>query len=261
MAGLALSAALLLASPASGATLTGDYQMQGSTASSGPGPVLTGIGPSSAFQSDNVMGVSRQVLAFPKGAGLQMAPSGAGAGQYSVVMTFRFDEVDVYRRIVDPFNATSDYGLYAHDSHLSIFRPGANDESPTALFSPNTYATVAMVRIGFPEGVKAYFNGGLVAQFAAGDFSTTADTLRFFKDDGSTGEESAGAVSCIRVYSGALTDPEVAAIGANPRCGAPAPSPAATPSPAAKKKKCKKKKKHRAAEAKKKKCKKKKKKQ
>jgi hypothetical protein len=75
-----------------------------------------------------------------------------------------------------------------------------------------------------------------------------SDTLRFFKDNGS--EESAGAVSCIRVYSGALTDAEVAAIGASQTC---APHASSAPH----KKKCKKKKrKHRAAEAKKK-CKKK----
>ena len=248
MVGVALSAALL-AAPASGATLTGDYQLQGTRASSGPGPPLTDIGLPSGFQTDTVMGVSRQVLAFPEGAGLQMKPTGAGAGQYSTVMTFRFDTLGNYRRILDPFNGTSDAGLYADDEKLDIFA-GSDFESSATLFTPGTYATVAMVRIGFPDGVKAYFNGALVAQFAAGDFSTTADSLRFFKDN--TTEESAGAVSCIRVFSGTLTDAEVTAIGANPRCGAPAPSTLA------KKKKCQKKKKHRAADAKKKKCKKKK---
>ena len=73
------------------------------------------------------------------------------------------------------------------------------------------------------------------------------DTLRFFKDDG-TSEESAGAVSCIRVYSGALTDAEVSGIGASPTCG-PVSAPVSPPAAAeTTKKKCKKhKKKHRSA--------------
>jgi len=69
-----------------------------------------------------------------------------------------------------------------------------------------------------------------------------------------TNEDSAGAVSCIRVYGGVLTAPEVAAIGASPTCATPAV-------PQAKKCKKKKRKHHTAAAAKKhkKKCKKKKK--
>ena len=82
-------------------------------------------------------------------------------------------------------------------------------------------------------------------------YGVTSDTFRFFKDDAD--EDSAGAVSCISVFSGTLTDAEVAAIGASPTCTPAAPGPAALH----KKKKCKKKK-HRAADAKKK-CKKKKK--
>ena len=85
------------------------------------------------------------------------------------------------------------------------------------------------------------------------------DTLRFFKDDG-TSEESAGAVSCIRVYSGALTDAEVCGDRRQPDLRTrqrPSSPPAAAETT---KKKCKKhKKKHRSAESAKKKCKKKKK--
>jgi hypothetical protein len=73
-------------------------------------------------------------------------------------------------------------------------------------------------------------------------------------------ENSAGAVSCIRVYASALTDTEIGAIGASPDCIAhpAAPQPPAPQSPGtAPKKKCKKhKKKHRSAASAKKKCKK-----
>jgi hypothetical protein len=257
------ASSLAFAQAASAATLVGDYQLQGSLASSGPGPALTDIGAGNAFQSDTVMGVQRQILAFPQGNGLRMAPAGLPApgpeAQYSEVLTFRFASVTPdYFRILDSLagSGAEDSGLYVRDAKLDFYsQSGALDfESTAGLFAPDTYATVAMVAFGFPVGVKAYFNGAPVAQFP-GDYNPASDTLDFFYDN-EGGEESAGAVSCIRVFSGALTDAEVAAIGADSRCGAPAPPPpSAVVTPH--KKKCKKrKKKHRAAEAKKKKCKK-----
>jgi hypothetical protein len=233
--GAALAAALLAPS-ASAATLTGDYQFQGTRASSGPGPALTDIGAGNVFVSDNVMGATRQVLAFPAGTGLQMSPAGlgSGSGTYTEVVTFRFASVTPdYFRILDSTNGTGDSGLYIHEGKLDFYDQdtGTDFESSSALLSPDTYATVAMVS-GFPYDAIAYFNGARVAQFFRG-YGVIADTLRFFKDDSS--EESAGAVSCIRVFNGALSDAEVAAIGASPTCTAP---PAVT-----KKKKCKKKKK------------------
>ena len=256
LGGTAAAACLLLAAPAGAATLVGDYQLQGTLASSGPGPALTDVGSGNSFQSDTVMGTPRQVLTFPDGNGLQLNPTGLPSpGQYSEVLTFRFVTVAPdYYRVLDSLagGGAADSGLYVRDGRLDFYdQSSSNDfESPSALFTSNTFATVAMVMVGFPTGTTVYFNGAPVATFP-GDYNLGSDTLHFFKDNGSS-EESAGAVSCIRVFSGALTDAEVAAIGASPNCAPPAASPA-TPH----KKKCKKKKKkHRAAEAKKK-CKKK----
>ncbi len=128
-------------------------------------------------------------------------------------------------------------------------------DSPQIVFAPNTYATVAVTSAP-PTQLKVFVNGALVAQAAQADqtIPVVSDTLRFFKDNdagGTQNEDSAGAVSCIRVFSGLLSDSEVKAIGASANCQAP-PAPAV--------KKCKKhKKKHRSAESAKKKCKKKKK--
>ena len=250
--GMVAAACLLLAPGTGAAPLIGDYQLQGTRASSGTGPALTDIGAGNVFVSDNVMGATRQVLAFPAGNGLQMSPAGLGdgSGTYSEVVTFKFGTVTPdYYRILDSTNGTRDSGLYIHEGKLDFYdqNSGTDFESSSALLSPDTYATVAMVS-GFPYDVIAYFNGARVAQFIQG-YGPIADTLRFFKDDSS--EESGGAVSCIRVFGGALSDAEVAAIGASPTCTAPA---------LPHKKKCKKKKrKHRAVDAKKKKCKKKKK--
>jgi hypothetical protein len=256
--GAVLAAALLLAPTASAATLAGDYQLQGTRASSGPGPALTDVGGANAFQSENVMGTSRQVLAFRMDRGVSMSPSvGSGDVPYSVVTTFRFQDVSSalptsYRRILDPTNGTQDPGFYVYAKLADFFGAANEFMSPSPLFADNTYATVAMTSSP-PTQSKIYVNGAL-AVTANETLPVVADTLRLFKDDNSV-EESAGAVSCVRVYTGVLTEAEVTAIGSSPTCQAPSPAP----TPTQPKTKCKKhKKKHRAADAKKK-CKKKKK--
>jgi hypothetical protein len=257
--GTVVAAALLLAPSASAATLVGDYQFQGTRASSGAGAALTdvGVGPNS-FQTSTVMGASRQVLAFPQDSGVQLHPSGLGGSAnppYSVVTTFRFQDLSSYRRILDTSNATSDDGIYDYSGALDIYTtPEGYDGSQ--VFTSNVYATVAITSSP-PSLTKTYVNG-IPNVSTSVTIPVVNDTLRFFKDN-STGEESAGAVSCIRVYSGVLTDAEIAGIGGSPTCSAPAATPS-NPAPAAPvtpKKKCKKKHKKRSAEsAKKKKCKK-----
>jgi Concanavalin A-like lectin/glucanases superfamily len=247
-----IATVLLCASAASAATLVGDYQFQGTRASSGPGPALTdvGAGGPTAFQTDSVMGTTRQVLAFPEGTGLSMTPSvGSGDIPYSVVTTFRFTDLDGYRRILDPSEGSADQGFYQYSGAADIYGNLNEGYTGTIVFNSNTYGTVALTSSPASES-RFYVNGTLAVNLNE-TFPVVDDTLRFFKDDGS--EDSAGALSCIRVYSGVLTDAEIAAIGASPTCQVPmAPTPH--------KKKCKKhKKKHRAADAKKK-CKKKKKK-
>ncbi len=262
MAGLALSAALLLASPASGATLIGDYQLQGTRASSGTGPDLTAINTLGTFQPESVMGTTRQVFAFPQGTGLQMSPTGLSAAnaQHSVVMTFRLLDDDLsYNRILDWSHGTSDNGIYDYLRQVSYYRTtiGQTVESPNAVFGSNTYSTLAVTAANTPS-TRLFVNGTPVLQSPHQE-TIIGDALRFFVDNtsgGTTGEESAGAVSCIRVYSGVLTDEEITAIGASPDCIAHR----AQQPPTYTKKKCKKhKKKHRSAESAKKKCKKKKK--
>jgi Ca2+-binding RTX toxin-like protein len=234
LGGIAVVASLLIAPGASAATLVGDYQLQGTRASSGPGPALTDVGGTNSFQNDNVIGASRQVLAFPIHSGVRMSPAGLGGSDpaYSVVTTFRFDAVDGYRRILDPSNgSTSDFGLYVLDGRASLF---GNTEflSSNIVFANNVYATVALTSTP-PDTTKVYVNGAEVVN-ATETVPVSADTLRLFKDNDSptTDEDSAGAVSCIRVYSGALTDPEVAAIGASPACSAPPPPPTCKGKPA-----------------------------
>ena len=254
---VAVVCGLAFAAAAPAATLVGDYQMQGTRASSGPGPDLTDVGTgANAFQNDTVMGSSRQVLAFPLGNGVRMSPAGLnGDSATSVVTTFRFDAVNEYRKILDYSGGVSDDGIYDKDGLASFF--GTTEfVSSNPVFSPGTYATIAITTKPIAT-TKVYVNGTQVIG-ADETLLTALDSLRFFVDDGTTGDEdSAGAVSCIRVFAGTLTDGEVGAIGASANCQPPSVPPAHSQ---ATKKKCKKHKKHkRSAESAKKKCKKKKK--
>jgi Concanavalin A-like lectin/glucanases superfamily len=259
--GVAASALTLLLAPgASAATLVGDYQLQGTRASSVPATLLVDVGATNSFQSDSVFGIGRQVLAFPVHSGVAMSPAGVGGPTqpWSIVTTFRLDAITGFRRILDPTPGDGDdIGVYDEDGKIDIFNDGPEALSQDVVFEPNHYATVAVTSAP-PTLTKAYVNGRLATQATQADetLAILGDTFRFFKDqDGGTGtknEDSAGAVSCIRVFQGVLTDAEVSAIGASATCQAPPAPPA--------KKKCKKhKRKHRAADAKKKKCKKKKK--
>jgi hypothetical protein len=259
LAGAVAIAAAAWASPASAATLLGDYQLQGTRSSAGPGPALFDIASGNAFQSENVMGTTRQVLSFPRGSGVQMTPSvGSGDVAYSVVTTFRLNPIthgleDVYPdvRILDQGNGTTDSGFYSYYGQAKFYNYPTEPLSPDVVFSDNAWVTVAITSLP-PALSRIYVNGSLAVS-AAETLPVVADTLRFFKDDHEH-EQSPGAVSCIRVYGGALTDDEVAAIGASPTCQAP------TPATSAVKKTCKKhKKKHKRSSesAKKKKCKKK----
>jgi hypothetical protein len=262
LAGAVAIATAVWASTASAATLLGDYQLQGTLASSGPGPDLHSVNDIATFQTENVMGTSRQVDVFAQGTGLSMQPAGftGNPPANSVVMTFRLLDDTGYNRILDWSAGTADNGIYDHGRHVLYFRPGGElAETTGTVFGSNTYSTLAVTMAPGTSPLARVFVNGAQALESPHVETDIGDFLRFFVDNtsgGFTGEESAGAVSCIRVYSGVLTDAEIAAIGASPDCIAH-PAQAQPPPPAAPKKKCKKhKKKHRAAEAKKKKCKK-----
>lgn len=153
-----------------------------------------------------------------------------------------------YARILDATNGTSDTGLYDNDGSLDFYGGMDFQQGPPGVFADNAYVTIALTA---PGGTNGYVNGVQNNSYP-GLYAVMGNTLRFFKDDGD--EDSAGAVSCIRVYDGALTDAEVAAIGASPTCGTVTPAPpTATP-----RRKCKRHHKKRSAEAAKKRCRKKK---
>jgi len=258
---LAIATGLLGASAASAATLVGDYQFQGTRGSSGPGTALTDVGAGpNGFTSDNVLGVTRQVLTFPDKSGVKLSPAGIGSGApaYSAVMTFKWTGLptDEYVRVLDPSNGTDDGGFYEYQGNPDIYPETTEVQGTNLLFENNVYRTVAITSDPSVPQSTFYVDGTL--QISSPELvPVVSDTLRFFKDNDTptTDEDSPGAVSCIRVYSGVLSASEIAGIGASATCGTVS-APTSTPA----KKKCKKHKKHkRSAESAKKKCKKKKK--
>jgi Concanavalin A-like lectin/glucanases superfamily len=225
IAGLgALIAVAAFVPSAPAASLVADYQFQGNFSSSagGAGPISPVGGAS--FVNESVGCKQAKVLNFSKGSGLQLSTPTFAAGGYSVVMLFRLADLSGYRRIFAPGTSglvfSNDNGLYDHDAALTIydntFPPGSPGPAFSSLESPfesNTYAEVALT---VPDSkstvVTAYFNGKQVTENLSDTAAFNAGGMRFFKDnDGANGtEDSAGAVSRIRIFSGQLTPQEVA---------------------------------------------------
>lgn len=215
-----VSILLLFTSPRSAfaqSVLKADYRFQNTRSSSaGSAPPLKDIGPkTNTFTPDTVDGTSRTVLHFPKGNGLKLSPTSSvvSNGTYTIVVLFKLNEVDGYRRIIDFKNGTSDNGLYIQGGLLRFY-PQAQGNTTIA---PSTYVQVVLTR-NAGGTVTGYVNG--VQQFsfddsASNDAVIDANTLRFFRDNESGGvatEHSAGSVARIRLYDSALNAGEVGAL-------------------------------------------------
>jgi len=196
------------------AALTGDYQFQGSLASSaGLAPSLSNLGAGNTFGTENMDGTNLSVLAFPLGNGLVL-PSTTGVipnATYTIVILFRFETVEGYRRIVDFKSGTSDNGLYVHDGVLEFYPQTSGSPVPIAA---STYVQVALTRdnaghvVGYVDGIQA-----IDFADAGSDAVIDASILRFFQDDSVIGDEaSAGAVARIRLFNAALSPSEVAGL-------------------------------------------------
>jgi len=200
----------------SSATLQADYQFQNTRDSSvGSPPALTDLGTNS-FSSATVDGTSTTVLAFSQNNGLSLSSTTGVTpnSTYSIVMLLSFQQTSGYRRLADFKNGSSDYGLYAVSGALSFY-PSASAGS--ASITANTYVQVVITRDASGT-VTGYVDGVQQIQFSDSNSVGVIDsnnTLRFFRDDGSS-EASAGSVARIRIYGGALTATQVAALSRLP---------------------------------------------
>ncbi|MEA2264738.1 MAG: hypothetical protein QOE27_321 [Solirubrobacteraceae bacterium] len=228
---LAALAGLGLGAPAAAgaATLTADYRFAGTYASSVAGaPALTPLGPGgNSFRTESVLGSRQQVLTFPEGNGVTLAPTAgvAPSDAYTVAVLARLADTSGYRRYVDFKNGTSDTGLYDLNGNLDFYDYGGGQLAP---IKPDVYATVVLTRS--PAGQLVGYVDGL-QQFSFDDSSSglgvisPEGVLRFFRDNdtgSATSEHAAGAVARIRVWNGPLNPVEVAGLAAG---SGPTPTP------------------------------------
>jgi len=233
---------LVLSAPTAGATpnLVADYQFQ-TTHSSGVGtaPDLVDIGSgTNTFATDTVDGNPTTVLTFPADNGLSLSPTTGliTDNSYSVVVLFKFATVTGFRRILDFKDGTSDDGLYQSAGNLDFF------PSASAADGAITAGSYVQVVLTDDSGtVTGYVNGNQEFQFTDSTDLATIDSnnvLRFFQDNtsgGVTTEDSAGAVARIRLYDGALSTTDVAALDreadTSPHCTMGAGLPRKPPKP------------------------------
>jgi Domain of unknown function (DUF5050)/WD40-like Beta Propeller Repeat len=198
--------------------LKADYQFQGNLNSTvvGAPPMsnLTGSGGPNSFVADTLDGYARQSLRFPFNSGLAVSTAGGliPNGSYTIVMLFRFDQVDSFRRVASFDNRTSDNGAYIENGRFEG-EPLAN---PAIL--PNNYVQAVLVRDESGR-IQAYRDGVLrIDQTEPNFVISPANVLSFFQDDAVpvTPEASAGNVARIRLYDGPLSAPQVQALDRAP---------------------------------------------
>lgn len=228
----ALAAGLMLLGPATStaATLKASYELQGTRASQVAGaPDLVDVGPGNRFETATVDGVSRPVLAFPKGGGVSLATGGlVDPVAHSVVMTFRLDDTSGITRLLDFSGGASDNGLYGFGGHVVLYVDGGVAYSPDAALDGWVQLTLASEpTLAGSQWTVAAVNGTPVAAGPTpSDFQLGAAGLRLFKDNdrgSGRGEQSAGELSCVRLYDGTLSTTEIAQAAADPSCPAPKP--------------------------------------
>lgn len=225
-----------------GAVLKADYQFANTFASSVPGaPALTPIeqsGTTGTFASETVNGTPNvPVFTFDSNRGLIANTAGVVPNNsYSAVFYARLAITEPSGtppttpivKILDFKNRTSDSGQYVVGG-VPTFYDGLLPKVPGAgLFVNNVYAQFALTRDAGGT-VSVYLNGTPLYSFADTGGLATLDQnlLTLFADDPNTlgvpaglqVEAAAGAIARLRLYDGALTPAEVAALDTIPEPG------------------------------------------
>ena len=171
------------------------------------------------------LGGTLSATGYTFGANQGLSVQGAmSPSVYTIDMSFSFDALGGYRRLIDFLNLTSDTGLYALNANLNFYNI-ANGPADTLVAQQTTRVSVTRDAGGTFTG---YLDG--VSQFTFADtsslgvFSGPGQIAYFFRDDDAVGNEAgAGYVDYIRIYNSALSAAEVASLG----------NPAAVPEPGA----------------------------
>ena len=195
------------------ASLVADYRFEDTLKSSVSGaPELTLEGSISAsfVIATNLLGTNHPVLNLPTGGGFRLNTTGlVASNQYTVVLLVAQASTGSYLRILDTQEPTRGEGWFTLGGAL-IFHPTTN--SGPGVIQAEQFIQLTLVKSG--DQVRAYANGA--KQFELSDLENRAQiggngVVHFFRQaDGSYA--SGGRVARIRLYNGALTDTEVAAL-------------------------------------------------
>jgi hypothetical protein len=219
-----------------GASVAADYQLQDSYGSSVGGiGALVPIGTTTdlAFTSDVVGGRTQEVLTistFGSNHGVQAATTGfVNPADYSVVLlaSYNLAGSSVATKIFDFKNLSSDAGLYINGATGLISFNGVLPVPPIGgtVVLGGIYNQIVLTRDGSTGLTSIYQDGALAFSFTdtngdaiLGDATATGNGyLSVFDDDnanpvGVTNESTQGNLARLRLYDGALTSAEVAAL-------------------------------------------------
>jgi hypothetical protein len=227
---------LFLIAPSWAATLEGTYFFQNSLAAQqGGAPSLTAVNPTgtSGFVSDPLL-AGRTVYHFGGTANPPAQQGGLSlnttailpvSNSYSVEMHFDFlDGNNAWRRILDVQNRQSDTGFYVDPSNqLDVYAVTSGGAAYTnGVYHDVTLTDNSGVVAAYLDGVAAFTTTTTVM-----DINNSGNLMNFFLDNvvgGGIGEYSTGNLAALRVYSGALTAAEAAALAADPFAGSTPPS-------------------------------------
>lgn len=188
-----------------------DYQLNGSLTDSLGGPSLVNI-----FDASPPGGATGTLgptgYAFGPNQGLSL--SGAiTAGEYSIVTSFNSQLLTTFGKIIDFKGRTSDFGVYTYTDKITFY-PGPLGQTTLV---QNQDVQFALTRDG-SGAVNIYLDGVQQVNLSFTDtlgsavFSGPDNIVNFFVDDANPGEAPTGFVDYIRIYDGALTGSEVAAL-------------------------------------------------
>ncbi len=196
--------------------LAADYRFEGDLKSSVPGaPRLRDVGDGNTFVRTRVPGEGRTtVLKFPDGNGLKVDTGGLiSSKHYSVVMTFRLNSAgtDEYARVLNPTLPAddNDNGLYLYSDYMTWYDAPSAHTGVEGAVAPGEFVEVAFTR-NTAGKIRVYVDGE--PDFSYNDANAQAviqsHSLRFFVDN-SNDETSAGKVSRIRLWDGAISAKKV----------------------------------------------------
>jgi hypothetical protein len=199
------------------AALVHDYQLNGTLADALGGPSLTAINAGGPNGTIGATGFS-----FPANSGLQLAGGSFNPGNYTIEMTFSFDAISGWRRIIDFKDRATDRGLYNYFGAIQFYP----DTTGSGIFTPGGSVNIIISRDDATDAFNIYASGvNILSRIDSNNdavFDTPNNLVNFFRDDTQVpNEASSGFVDMIRIYDSAITSQQAACLqtGAPDACG------------------------------------------